>query len=501
MPHKFHGEFFYTWYCSLALMLCYAVGELGHFLLGVTSKPMAQDIHFGDQGCMPNEETHNEVHEMCKSSSDDNFPEEQCSNVTLNGSFVCRWDYKGDGVEYQLLAGPFFVAIFTIMGIILGVLGDSYNRVRILFICVLVCSLMTLVTGFSTQYWQLAVLRIGFGAAEAGFSPLSASIIADIFGKTSRGLGMSVFNWGIYFGFGCAFAVGNIVTEANINDQGWRWAYYIAGIPGFFLAFLILLTLKEPTRKNITVTDEKQELQKEEIKGSLKKKPNKVFLLFSKVTTAIKLYATKPSLMVLLIAACIRHSASYCFAYNAQLYFSEYYPTTKLGLWMTISSIVGGSIGIASGGLISDLIVVKHGVHTRMWVLAISQALASPLAFGVLYLTPPFCFFSLIAAYLFAEMWFGIIFAVLVELLPTEVRSTCLATFFFVINNIAGLVLLGVPKLKDNMGSRQALTLVYPGFYLISSFFFALAQILLRREVRSKSLHQSDSNKVDSHDL
>ena len=49
--------------------------------------------------------------------------------------------------------------------------------------------------------------------------PLSASIVGDIFDQQSRGFAMSVFNWGIYYGYGLAFAVGNYVTEANILGQ------------------------------------------------------------------------------------------------------------------------------------------------------------------------------------------------------------------------------------------------------------------------------------------
>lgn len=468
MSFVLFGERPYVWYCNLVLMLCYAVGELGHFLLGATSRAMAQSIHFGDEGCLAMNDTY------LATCSNFSTNEHECSNITADGTNVCRWDYTGSGVEYQLLAGPFFVAIFTVMGVVLGALGDRYSRVKILSVCVFICSATVLFTGFSSQYWQLALLRLVFGGAEAGFSPLSASIIADIFKDTSRGLAMSVFNWGIYFGFGSAFAVGNLVTEADIYGEGWRWAYYMSGIPGFILVLFVITSVREPMRKNVTIAS--VDTDNEHIEKT------HVLSLFHKVLMAVKILGSRLSLIALLIGACVRHSASFCFAYNAQLYFSEYYPQTNLGLWMALSSIVGGSIGIASGGLISDLVVKRYGIYTRLSVLAVSQTLASPLAFGVLYIEPPYCFISLIGAYLFAEMWFGILFAVLVELFPTAVRSTSMATFFFVINNVAGLILLVVPSLKHSMGTRQTLTLVYPGFYLISATFFILAQFLLKRE-------------------
>ena len=55
--------------------------------------------------------------------------------------------------------------------------------------------------------------------SEAGCTPLTSSIIADKFGPNSRALAMSIFNWGIYFGYGIAFTVGAYVTKANILNQ------------------------------------------------------------------------------------------------------------------------------------------------------------------------------------------------------------------------------------------------------------------------------------------
>ena len=51
---------------------------------------------------------------------------------------------------------------------------------------------------------------------ESACTPLTASIVADTFSNKNRGFAMGYFNWGIYFGYGLAFAIGNYVTEADI---------------------------------------------------------------------------------------------------------------------------------------------------------------------------------------------------------------------------------------------------------------------------------------------
>ncbi len=82
---------------------------------------------------------------------------------TSNGSDVCKWDYNGQGYEYQLVAGPVFILIYTFMGIFISFAADLYNRKILLAVCLILWSAMTFLTGFINQYWQLVVLRFGLG--------------------------------------------------------------------------------------------------------------------------------------------------------------------------------------------------------------------------------------------------------------------------------------------------------------------------------------------------
>lgn len=67
-------------------------------------------------------------------------------------------------------------------------------------------------------------------------------------------------------------------------------------------------------------------------------------------------------------------------------------------------------------------------------------------------------------------MWFGVMLAVLVELIPKEVRTSCLAISTFTIANIAGNlpVLVAIIKVHIAGGLRTALMIMYPGFYFLS---------------------------------
>ena len=141
-----------------------------------------------------------------------------------------------------------------------------------------------------------------------------------------------------------------------------------------------------------------------------------------------------------------------------------------------------------------------------MKILAFSfQIVAAPLAAGVLSVDPPgqfsksektevcyswynfyipsvlfFCFSKidfpesfgfLMAYYLMAETWFAILFTVLVEIVPAEVRSVCIAIFLFLMNNIGGNLPVIVEPLANLFDLRVALYIIWAGFVAASKFF------------------------------
>ena len=67
-------------------------------------------------------------------------------------------------------------------------------------------------------------------------------------------------------------------------------------------------------------------------------------------------------------------------------------------------------------------------------------------------------------------MWFGILFATLVEVVPMSVRSTTVGVFLFVMNNIGGNLPVLVEPVSKSLGYREALYIFYVGFQFISEY-------------------------------
>lgn len=88
----------------------------------------------------------------------------RCGNITnVNDTDVCKWDYNGQGLQYQIVAGPVFILVYTFMGIAVGFMADIYSRKVMLAIALIWWSVMTILTGFVQEYWQLVILRFGLG--------------------------------------------------------------------------------------------------------------------------------------------------------------------------------------------------------------------------------------------------------------------------------------------------------------------------------------------------
>lgn len=63
------------------------------------------------------------------------------------------------------------------------------------------------------EYFNNSVLY-----SEAGCNPLATGLLSDWFDEEQRGLVMSIFNWGIYGGYGIAFPIGRYVPALNAWD-------------------------------------------------------------------------------------------------------------------------------------------------------------------------------------------------------------------------------------------------------------------------------------------
>lgn len=150
--------------------------------------------------------------------------------------------------QIGLLGGLAHAAPFALAVLPMGWLVDRHSRTRLLAAMLSVWSLLTLASGFATNFTMLLLARIGIGAAESGTAPASLSLISDLFPERRRATAIGLFYLSVAFGMGAIFLLGGAIVAAH----GWRSVYFIAGAPGLLLALLLLASFKEPVRTGLS---------------------------------------------------------------------------------------------------------------------------------------------------------------------------------------------------------------------------------------------------------
>jgi predicted MFS family arabinose efflux permease len=142
------------------------------------------------------------------------------------------------------LTGVALALFYVTIGIPIATLADRVSRRNILVAALAIWSAMTAFCGLAQSYWQLLLARFGVGIGEAGGTPPSTSILADMFPAARRPMALTIFALGACIGAW----FGSSVAGGVAQGYGWRAAFLVLGIPGILWAAVIWLTVREPER-------------------------------------------------------------------------------------------------------------------------------------------------------------------------------------------------------------------------------------------------------------
>jgi len=150
------------------------------------------------------------------------------------------------------LTGTALAIFYTGVGIPLGIIADRVERRKLIALSIGIWSLMTAACGSASTFTQLLLARIGVGVGEAGGTPASQSMLADIFPFSQRVAATSVYTMGAAAGSMLGSAAGGRIADAF----GWRAAFFALAIPGVLMALLVRFTLREPQRGTLDRVEE-----------------------------------------------------------------------------------------------------------------------------------------------------------------------------------------------------------------------------------------------------
>ena len=153
-------------------------------------------------------------------------------------------DLQLSDMEIGAISGVAFAAMFSLSGLVLARWADRYSRKWVLSAAILFWSLMCLLTAFAGSFWQLFAIRLGLGIGESAAAPTAYALIYTAFTLRSRSLAYGLFLAGATLGIGTGVSLGGWLGEAI----GWRNTMAVMAIPGFAVALLVALTIREPAR-------------------------------------------------------------------------------------------------------------------------------------------------------------------------------------------------------------------------------------------------------------
>lgn len=395
-------------------------------------------------------------------------------------------DYKG--YEYGLISGPLFTVIYTVAGVVISYFGGAKAKHRKLFLAsaLIVWSIATGLTGFATRFWHVALTRVLQGLGEAGCTPFATSIIADFFPRQVLGTAISFYNVGIYTGYSIALSLGTVLSGA-FGEGVWQPSYFLFAGIGIFVAALLYGTVKvkPPPAQRLSV-------------ASVSHTPRGAVL---SVRELARYWLSSPSLLLLCLAGGIRNAGGYVWGSYTRVFFKDFrhVPNDVFAAYMGWIPLVGGSLGALAGGFISDKLVNrvgsdgrKLGPRARLLVIMLSNLAASPFCLGALALpaplhanSAPWAFLCLIPSNVIGEMWIGVTLTLVIESVPSHLKTTSVALYLFIITNIGGNAPLLVPVLqKAGLSLQGALIVMFPGVYILSAFFFLVVIIFVGRDMR-----------------
>jgi MFS family permease len=323
-------------------------------------------------------------------------------------------------ISVSLLVG----AICTIP---VGLLVDRISRIPLLSISILLWSIASIFSAFSTSYSGLLLTRLVLGAVTASAGPAIASLTGDYFPARERGRVYAYILGGEIAGTAAGFIVSGTVASVFT----WRAAFLLLGIPGFFLARELYRTVPEPLRGGQSrlepgvvdldeavqaaasrprfgaAGDDEPAAQDEDLAQETVRKlglePDPALVLKRDprtmgVVDAVSYILSIPTNLLLIISSSLGYFFFSGLSTFALLFVRGHYHASQATAELVLALLVAGAMaGTLISGRVTDEMLRRGNIEVRVWVPALCYLGAAVL------LIP-----GILGSHLSPAMWFDI---------------------------------------------------------------------------------------------
>ena len=290
-----------------------------------------------------------------------------------------------------------FIVVYALAGVPLGRLVDRWSRKRLLAIGVAVWAGLTGLGGLAVSYAMLLATRLGVGIGEAVCAPAATSWIGDVVPPQRRARSMAWFMMAVPVGVMLSFAISGPAAQA----YGWRAALALAAAPAALLV-PALLWLPEPERS-----------------GGAAPKAASILRI--------------PALWWIAVSGAVVNFVLYSFSYFIAAFLTRFHglSVAQAGVWSGIGSGAAGIAGALAAGAFGDRV---QGAG-RLRFAGLAALVAAPLSYFAIGLprgTAAAAIVLLMAAYGLWQMYYGLVYAAIQDLVGPALRGTAMAVYFLI---------------------------------------------------------------------
>ena len=365
-----------------------------------------------------------------------------------------------------------FLIVYAVATLPLGVWADRGIRKNIVALCVGIWSLSTALAGFAQNLFQLFSMRAILGIGEAGYAPASLSLLGDFFSKPRRARVLSYWSIGTLIGAAIGVALGGRIADT----LGWRWAFYIVGVPGLIAAFLAW-RITEPTRGSFDHEDSKPVTNSTTLEhGS----SGKDFLGDIKKLSAIPTYW-------ILVGAFIFSF----FTIGGTSFWLTTYLTRDFGITLTYAGSISGIVLVSSGltgtvlgGWLADF-AQRRRPEGRLFISMLGFLIGAPLVLLAFFIhTLPLFITVFVIAAISLNFCTGPLNAVIQDIVAPNMRATAVGLALLlahILGDAAAPTLIGL--ISDRFSLGVALTVTAPVFLFLAGIICLIGLRTIARDM------------------
>ena len=349
-------------------------------------------------------------------------------------------DLSLSDVQISLLGGISFVLFYSTAGVFVGRLADSLNRPKLIAFGVFIWSLTTAVSGLTSKFWQLLILRMGVGLGESALLPSTLSLLSGYFPPHRLATPTSVFLLGAPIGIGLSFAIGGLLYSTAVDvtsAPGWQDVIFIGGSAAWKLVLLFLGVLGMLMTLLLSTVREPRNLQK-----AADKDTHSTAKIADPATSAeVKAYAKVnwKAIGALYVGMALISLAAYSQAFWDITFLTRTYgwDASTGSFWYGMVQLFAGLSGMLFGGIVADKLT-KRGVSGASVVMVIiGSGLAAPFSFMYpLMGSATSALWLMVLAIFGSNMCFACAASALQRMFPATMLGLAAGIYFFISNAV-----------------------------------------------------------------